>query len=73
MEYVVGLKKRRQAVSIERKHHKPPLCNGNLHLSWEIPKGMEYVVGLKKRRQVEVPFGNGVCGGFKIAAASSVY
>ena len=25
MEYVVGSKKRRQAVSTERKHHKPPL------------------------------------------------
>ena len=24
MEYVVGLKQRRQAVSTERKHHKPP-------------------------------------------------
>ena len=39
MEYVVGFKKRRQAVSTERKHHKPPLCIGNLHFSWEIPCG----------------------------------
>jgi hypothetical protein len=37
---------------------------------WRFPSGMEYVEGLKQRRQVEVPFGNGVCGGFKIAAAS---
>ena len=26
-------------MSTERKHFKPPLCNGNLHFSWEIPCG----------------------------------